>query len=75
MENGKLYLLECTVRSEGNAPIQFSSEVGAPVTESVAPADDHVMIVVRASGASLTRVLQSSARNWWWSACDIAPAG
>jgi hypothetical protein len=74
-ENGKLYLLECKVRSDGNAPIQFSSEVGARVTETVAPTDDHVMVVVRATSSRLTRVLQSSARHWWWSTCDIAPAG
>ncbi len=75
VESGKLYLLECKVRTDSNAPIQFSSQVGAPVTETVVPVDDHVIVVVRATSTRLTRVLQSKAQHWWWSACDIAPAG
>jgi hypothetical protein len=74
-EPGKLYLLDCKVRVEGAQPIMFSSEVGAPVTESALPVDDHVIVVARATGSTLVRVLQSKASNWWWSACDIAPAG
>jgi hypothetical protein len=74
-EPGKMYLLECKVRVDDVQPIMFSSEVGAPVTETAVPVDDHVIVVARATGSTLVRVLQSKASRWWWSACDIAPAG
>jgi hypothetical protein len=75
VEKGKLYLLECKVRSIGNVPIMFSREIGAPVTETITPVDDHVFVAVRATSDYLVRVLQSNARTWWWSACDISPVG
>jgi hypothetical protein len=75
VENGKLYLLECKVRSLNNVPIMFSREIGAPVTETIAPVDDHVVVAVRATSDYLVRVLQSKAQTWWWSACDISPVG
>ena len=73
-ESGKLYLLDCTVRTDSGAMVDFSPELGAAVGESAAPVNDHVLVVVRATGTQLTRVLQSRAQAWWWSACDIAPA-
>lgn len=72
-EAGKLYLLECRVRSTSTHPIEFSREIGAQVTESAVPVDDHVIVAVRATSSVLFRVLQSKATHWWWSSCDIAP--
>lgn len=74
VESGKLYLLECKVRTESGMPVMFSNEVGAPVTESIVPVNDHVIVAVRATSTRLQRVIQSKASHWWWSACDIAPA-
>ncbi len=75
VEKDKLYVLDCTVRSEGDQPVRFSNALGGTVTDTATPVDDHVMVVVRATSSRISRVLQSNAAHWWWSACDIAPAG
>lgn len=73
-QGGRLYLLDCTVRTEGGArPVQFFRTLGGEMVETAVGVDDHVMVVVRAEGPVVRRVLQSPAANWWWQACDIAP--
>jgi hypothetical protein len=73
-QEGRHYVLDCTVRTEGGArPVQLFKVLGAEPTETAVGLDDHVMVVVRAEGPEIRRVLQSTAAQWWWSACDIAP--
>ena len=73
---GKHYVLDCTVRTEGGTrPVNFYPVLGGEVTETATSIDDHVMVVVRAAGDELRRVIQSPSTNWWWSACDISPVG
>ena len=73
-QSGKHYVLDCAVQGHGEAlPVRFSKALGGDMTETAMSVDDHVMVVVRADGTDIRRVLQSPATHWWWSACDIAP--
>jgi hypothetical protein len=73
-EAGRRYVLDCAVTAASRPPVvRFSSQVGAPVTESATATDGRVMVVVRATSTLTTRVLQADIDGWQWTSCEIAP--